>query len=74
VRPEVGAGAVTVEVGAGATYLGTAEIRVASDDGICFAAPTLIYHYVAEHGYRPPEQFVEAVLKTAAQEKFVGAG
>ena len=27
-----------------------------------YAAPNLIYHYVAVHHYSPPEEFVEAVL------------
>ncbi len=25
-------------------------------------APTLIYHYVVDHQYCPPEEFIEAVL------------
>ncbi len=43
--------------------LGTAEIRVFSEQGEIFAAPTLIYHYVAVHHYLPPEAFVNAVLQ-----------
>jgi hypothetical protein len=27
-----------------------------------FAAPTMIIHYVEEHGYRPPGEFIDAVL------------
>jgi hypothetical protein len=42
--------------------LGDGEIRVIGTD-VVYAAPTLIYHYVAEHGYQPPQEFVEAVLK-----------
>jgi len=42
-------------------WLGSAEIRV-SDGDIVYAAPTLIYHYVTEHSYRPPDKFIEAVL------------
>lgn len=34
--------------------LGTAEIRVFPRDGGLYAAPTLVYHYVREHRYRPP--------------------
>jgi len=41
--------------------LGTAEIRV-FHKGRIYAAPNLIYHYVAEHHYRPPEEFIDAVL------------
>jgi hypothetical protein len=42
--------------------LGSAEIRVLSPSGEIFAAPNLIYHYMAFHDYYPPEQFVDAVL------------
>ena len=43
--------------------LGSAEIRVFGDDKI-YAAPNLIYHYVAEHNYRPPQEFLNALRKT----------
>jgi YgiT-type zinc finger domain-containing protein len=39
----------------------SAEIRVVAGDTI-FAAPTLVHHYVAAHGYRPPDAFVAAAL------------
>ncbi|MBW6434835.1 hypothetical protein KZ829_13920 [Actinoplanes hulinensis] len=42
-------------------YLGSSEIRVPSGPGTMFAAPTLIWHYVTAHGYRPPDVFVLAV-------------
>jgi hypothetical protein len=41
--------------------LGNGEIRVIGTD-VVYAAPTLIYHYVVDHDYQPPEEFVEAVL------------
>src|ERR1041385_8918419 len=41
--------------------LGVAEIRVFSDDGRVYAPPTLIYHYVAGHHYKPPDVFLEAL-------------
>jgi hypothetical protein len=41
--------------------LGTSEIRVFSQDGLIFAAPTLIYHYISHHHYRPPTEFVAAL-------------
>lgn len=41
---------------------GTAEIRVFYKDNT-YAAPNLIYHYVTEHNYKPPEEFIEAVLQ-----------
>jgi hypothetical protein len=41
--------------------LGTAEMRVFSRDGTIYAAPTLIYHYVAVHHYKPPDEFLQAL-------------
>ncbi|MFD9216370.1 hypothetical protein ACFVY9_25390 [Streptomyces sp. NPDC059544] len=41
---------------------GTGEIRVPGTSGTAFAAPTLIGHYVADHGYLPPKAFTDAVL------------
>jgi hypothetical protein len=42
-------------------YLGNGEILVVGATGTAFLAPTLIFHYVAEHGYRPPAVFAEAL-------------
>ena len=42
--------------------LGSAEIRVAHKNGLTFAAPNLIFHYVKEHHYLPPPIFLEALL------------
>jgi hypothetical protein len=46
--------------------LGTSEIRVFASSGETFAAPTLIYHYVAAHHYAPPEAFVRALASEAS--------
>jgi hypothetical protein len=35
---------------------GNGEIRVRDDTRI-YAAPTLVVHYITEHGYLPPEDF-----------------
>lgn len=43
--------------------LGTSEIRVFSNQLTSFAAPDLLYHYVAVHHYRPPEMFIEALFE-----------
>jgi len=40
---------------------GSGQIRVASG-GRCYAAPTLIWHYVDVHAYSPPAEFIDAVL------------
>lgn len=43
--------------------LGSAEIHVKASDGRVFAAPDLIYHYIVAHGYGPPGEFIQAVLR-----------
>jgi len=40
--------------------LSNGEIRV-SRNGVVFAAPILIVHYIEEHGYLPPIEFLHAV-------------
>ena len=42
--------------------MGSSEIRVPAGGGVVFAAPTLIGHYVRDHGYCPPTAFIEALL------------
>lgn len=46
--------------------LGSAEIRVTGEHGEIYAAPDLIYHYVADHHYKAPDAFVCAVLLAPA--------
>lgn len=55
-------GPMIVRRGTKSITLGTAEIRVRGIEPIVYSAPTLIYHYVADHHYAPPDEFVEAVL------------
>ena len=43
--------------------LGVAEIRVFSREGQVYAAPTMIYHYVAVHHYKPPDEFLQALCE-----------
>lgn len=42
---------------------GNGEIRVTGADGTVYAAPVLIAHYVEAHGYRPPQAFIDAVMR-----------
>jgi hypothetical protein len=42
---------------------GSGEIRVPGN-GKVYAAPVLVHHYVDAHGYRPPEEFIEAVVQS----------
>jgi hypothetical protein len=43
--------------------VGSAEIRVHAPSGAIYAAPDMIIHYVEKHGYRPPDHFVQAVMR-----------
>jgi hypothetical protein len=57
-------GLIHTRHGAQTLELGTAEVWVfgAASDRI-YAAPDLIFHYVTTHGYQPPSEFVDAVLR-----------
>jgi hypothetical protein len=45
---------------------GNGQMRVLGKKGVWYAAPTLVYHYVTQHGYQPPAEFIEAVLSPVA--------
>lgn len=47
--------------GDGEFVVGGAEIRVTGPSGVVFASPDMIIHYVTDHGYKPPEEFLEAL-------------
>jgi len=51
--------------------LGYSEIRAFGMDGIVYAAPSLIYHYVLVHHYQPPEPFIRALFEGPAPPDFV---
>jgi hypothetical protein len=55
-------GLLTVQRDAETLRLGSAEIRVFGNGERVYAAPNLLYHYVVAHQYRPPDEFIEAVL------------
>jgi len=42
---------------------GTGEIRVTSKSGITYAAPVLICHYINEHNYLPPQEFLDTLME-----------
>jgi predicted RNA-binding Zn-ribbon protein involved in translation (DUF1610 family) len=42
---------------------GSNEIRGVGADGVRYAAPTLVVHYVTAHRYRPPQAFIDAVVR-----------
>jgi hypothetical protein len=42
---------------------GNGEVRVQGEDGMVYVAPVLVLHYIKVHGYRPPDVFINAVLR-----------
>jgi hypothetical protein len=62
-RDEDAKGGLVVSRDTRSAVLGDAEIRVVAAGGKLFVAPTLILHYVVEHGYQPPSAFIEAVRR-----------
>lgn len=42
--------------------VGYYEIRVWGKNGNMYAAPSLILHYILQHGYKPPQEFIDAVM------------
>lgn len=46
---------------------GNGEIRVIGRDSVVYASPALLHHYVSEHNYLPPDEFL-AALKSSPLE------
>ncbi|MDT0266838.1 hypothetical protein RM844_11100 [Streptomyces sp. DSM 44915] len=57
---------VRIEVAGRSVPLGNAEVVAVTADGTWLIAPSLVHHYVTRHRYRPPEEFVRAVLDARA--------
>ena len=53
---------ITIRLDTRTIQMGDAEVRVTGGDGQVYAAPNLLYHYIEKHGYKPPEEFVEALI------------
>ena len=47
---------------AGGVLLGWSELWIPRPDSATFfASPSLVYHYIAVHGYEPPREFSQAI-------------
>lgn len=44
--------------------VGYYEIRVWGKDNKVYAAPSMIFHYITCHQYRPPQEFIDAVMES----------
>jgi hypothetical protein len=54
-------------------YVGSCQLWIPSiENNIYFAAPSTIIHYIQDHNYKPPNIFVESVLKLSMDEDFNG--
>jgi len=52
---------IPVPIGGKSLTLGSAEIEIADKQGNVYVAPDLIFHYIADHQYLPPQEFIVAV-------------
>lgn len=57
-------GLITVNIDGEPFRLGSAEIRIAGENSVIYAAPNLIYHYITVHRYLPPAEFLAAILRS----------
>ena len=53
---------VTTKLKGRSLTLGSGIVVLEGRDGVSYAFPDLLYHYVKTHWYRPPDEFVEAVM------------
>lgn len=54
----------TINQGYDRLRLGSSEILVCGQENILYLAPDLIYHYVVDHDYQPPDEFIQSVLSS----------
>lgn len=43
-------------------FSGSSELRIVNSNGMTYASPALIVHYVEAHNYLPPQEFIDAVM------------
>ena len=53
---------LATDVPRGLVYLGMSELHILAPDGTTYSAPSLIIHYITEHSYQPPAEFIDAIL------------
>ena len=45
-----------------ADRIGNGDLRVPGLNGMVYVAPVMIRHYIREHHYRPPQEFIDAIM------------
>jgi hypothetical protein len=53
---------IILETSEGEVHLGNAELWIPGKSGEFYASPNLIIHYIMEHHYQPPQEYIDAVL------------
>jgi len=67
-----GAKDVMLEMGDKRRILGASEIWLPGKNGIYFAAPSLVIHYIFMHNYSPPAEYIQAVLDFDVTQAYSG--
>lgn len=67
-----GAPSMNIEKDGKKGILGASEIWVPGANGTHFASPSMIVHYVLEHDYLPPPEYIETVLKADLGQSYSG--
>lgn len=42
----------------------SSNVRIVIGNGVYYMTPAMIAHYVEKHNYKPPQEFIEAVMNT----------
>jgi hypothetical protein len=50
-----------VQIDGGEIRVGNGEVQLAGEGDTVYVAPTMILHYIIEHHYLPPEEFIDAL-------------
>ena len=45
------------------------EFKITGKNGITYAFPQMLLHYITKHNYKPPQEFLDAVMETEIEEK-----
>ena len=65
-QPVIAAGLHECELCVEKPFVCGSNLWIATES-VVYIAPGMVLHYIEEHGYKPPEEFVEAVLESHPQ-------
>ena len=63
----------SISVGGHLDLLGHWELWIPGSGGKVFASPALVIHYVDAHRYRPPEEYIAAVMNDKVRSQWNAA-